>query len=51
MTHRELVQQIARMTRYSIDSSDDMLDDCVATMNRLIQEAKLIVSRETDSQS
>ena len=48
MTNRQLVQLIAGMTRYSIDSDDDKLDDCVATMNRLIQEAQEIVRRETD---
>jgi hypothetical protein len=48
MTNRQLVRLIADMSYYSIDSSDDKLDDCVATMNHLIDEARAIRHAETD---
>jgi hypothetical protein len=41
---RALIEQIAGMTPYSIDASDDKLDDAVATMNSLIAAAKKITS-------
>ncbi len=40
MTYIDLVNTIAEMTPVSIDSSDDVLEDCVATINRLIEEAR-----------
>lgn len=42
MTSEQFIRTIARMVPYSIDSSDDILDDAVATLNRLIHEAKNI---------
>jgi len=33
-------EQVARMSPYSIDSSDDKLEDAVATMNRLIADSR-----------
>lgn len=38
-----LIQTIARMDPYSIDSSDDMLEDAVSTMNSLIQSARALI--------
>jgi hypothetical protein len=35
-----MLQSIAGMTTYTIDSSDDALEDAVATMNSLIDNAR-----------
>lgn len=38
-----LLQTIARMDPYSIDSSDDQLEDAVSTMNSLIHSARALI--------
>jgi len=43
-----LARQIARMSRYSIDASDDQLEDAIYTMNRLIESAKAIFADKPD---
>lgn len=44
----ELVGTIARMTHPTINSSDDMLDDCVATVKSLIDTARRIQKKVKD---
>lgn len=40
-----LLGTVARLTPYSIDSSDDCLEDACVTLNRLIEEANALLSR------
>lgn len=40
----ELIGTISRMIPYSIDSSDDVLEDAVATVNSLIAKARALVN-------
>ena len=39
---QQIINTIARMTPYRIGWSDDKLDDAVATLNRLIEEAQAV---------
>lgn len=50
MTKDELIGSMARMTRYSFDQDDDGLEDAIATLNRLIGEAKEIRAKEQSDQ-
>lgn len=39
---REKLEQIAGFTTYSMDSSDDKLEDALSTLNRLIYDARKV---------
>ena len=43
LKYRNFALTVANFTPYSIDSSDDQLEDAIATLNRLIDEAKTLV--------
>ena len=42
----QFVKDMANFTTYTIDTSDDQLEDCIVTMNKMIERAKKMLKSD-----